>query len=306
MKTYDNMNKKRIPVSGYFTGLVFLLVGGLCFVDIYYSYFTSEAPIESKIIMGVSITIVLYGIGCFIPSIRDSGFRYYIPVYHKRKEVALKAKKKGKELKYPGKWQNFIYQTFRNGSITEECTESWRKLKKSEAGYSFLEDCKNIKEAIDKHKDLCTKITIEFPELGVSKTFHDSEKFQCLDIGFLLFSVMAVLLVAVNVSLNYLKNFDFPVTQPPVFSVLFFMLHKLCKQKGSELAHRYLSDIDSGWKQIEERRRKEEEERSGRKEEEERRRNTVIVIDSKDTTVEFGDKKIIGGIIGNKNKTSIK
>jgi len=294
------MNTRRIPVSGGFIGLVFLIVGALCFVDIYYSYFTSEAPIESKIVMGVSVLIMLFGIGYFIPSIRDSGFRYYIPVQKKRKETVEKAKEKGIVLKYPGKWQNFLFQTFRKGSVAEECSDSWRKLKQGESSYSFLEDCKNIQEAVDKHRDMATKIAIQFPKLGVSKMYHDSEKYQCLDTGFLLFSVLAVLLVAVNIPLNYLKNYDFPITQPPFFGVLFFALHKLCKQKSKDMAHRYLYTINSIWKREEERKRKAEEERK-------KKLPQINIIKSPNTTIKVGDITVEnskGVQIGDNNTSS--
>ena len=250
------MNARRIPVSGWFTGLVFFIVGTLCFVDIYYSYFTSEVPIESKIIMGVTVPLILFGIGCFIPSIRDSGFRYYMTVYNKRQKAVQNAKEKGEKIKYPGKWQNFIFQTFRNGSVAEECADNWRKLKRGKEGYSFLEDCKNVQETVDKHRHIATKIANKHPNLGVSKMYHDSEKYQCLDVGFLLFSVLAVLLIAVNIYLNYFKNYDFSITQPPIFGVLFYMLRMLCKAKGKELAHRYLFVINSEWVEIAEEERK--------------------------------------------------
>jgi len=281
MDLSDDMNSRRKPVSGGFTGIVFMLVGSLCFVTIYYSYLVSQGTIESKIIISGVMLLISFGIGYFIPSLRDSGFRYYMTVREKRLKAIQKAKETGKNLKYPGKWQNFIYKTFRDGSVAEECSESWRKFKRGESSYSFLEDCKNIQEAVDKHRNIAAGIAIKFPKLGIMKTYHDSEKFQCLDTGFLFYSVLAVILAAVNLSLNYLKSYDFSTTMPPVFGGLFYALHKLCKQKSKDMAHRYLFDINSGWEKIiEEEKRKEME------------APKVEVINSPNTKVHIGDNNI--------------
>jgi len=259
MKSSDNMYTRRTPVSGVYTGFVFMLVGALYYVTIYYSFLVSQATIESKIIISGTVLLISFGIGSLIPSLRDSGFRYYMPVRKKRLEDIKKAEEKGKKLKYPGKWQNFIYKTFRDGSVAEECSESWRKLKRGEPSYSFLEDCKNVQETVDKHRNIAIEIAVKFPKLGIYKTYHDSEKFQCLDTGFWFYSILSAILVAVNLYLDYLKSFDFSITLPPVFGGLFYVVHKLCKQKSKDMAHRYLIDINSGWKEIiaEEKRKKE-------------------------------------------------
>jgi hypothetical protein len=241
---------ERKPVSGFFTGIVFTLVGLLCFVTIYHPYIARQVTIYLIIINIGVILFISFIIGCFMPSLRDSGFRYYMLVRGKRLEKIKEAKKDGKELKYPGRWQNFIYKTFRDGSVAEECSESWRNFKKGEPSYRFLEDCKNVQEAVDKHRNLSVEIALNYPKLGIKKTYHDSEKFQCLDTGFLFFSILALILEPVNLYLNYFGNNDFSLALPLVFGGLFFAVHKLCKQKSKDMAHRYLIDINSGWKEI--------------------------------------------------------
>jgi hypothetical protein len=287
MKESDK-NTRRIPVSGIFTGFIFMLVGVFCFVTIYFPYLDSLSFV-SKIIIISAVSLILFCLMCFTPSLRDSGFRYYMLVRENRLKAIEEAKKKGKTLKYPGKWQNFIFKTFRAGSVAEECSESLRKLKKGESSYNFLEDCKTVQEAVDKHRKLAAEIAVKIPRLGIMSVYHDSEKFQCLDTGFLLYSVLALLLVAVNLYLDYLKDFDFSITLPPVFSALFFMLHKLCKQKSKDMAHRYLTDVNSGWEEI--------------IEEEKRKKDTVIgVIGSPGATV-VNDAQNVN--VGNNNKNNV-
>jgi len=250
----------RTPVSGIYTGFVFMFVGDFCFITNYYSFLVSQSPIEFKIFISAIISVVCFGIGSFIPSLRDSGFRNYMDIQKKRKEDVENAKKNGKKLKYPGKWQHFNYKLFRDGSVAEECSESWRKLKRGEPSYSFLKDCNNVQEAVNKHREIAVEISKKLPMLRIYKTYHDCEKFQCFDTGFWFFSILSIILMVVNLYLIYLKGFDFSIILPPVFCVIFYMIHKLCKQKGKDMAHRYLTDINSGWKEIieEEKRKKEE------------------------------------------------
>jgi hypothetical protein len=279
MKKSNDKFLKREPVSGVFTGAIFTLAELVCLGTTYYSYFADQGPLASKLITGAVMLFIMLCIGCLIPSLRDSGFRYYMLVRERRLEKIKKEKEKGKTLNYPGKWQNFVYKTFRDGSVAEECSESLRKLKRGEPSYLFLKDCETVQDSVDKHRDIATRAAIDYQRVGIRRSYHNSGKYQCIDTGFLLFSVLAVVLAPVNLYLNYFKNHDFSIVLPLVFGGFFFVLHKLCKQKSKDLAHRYLTDINNVWKQEEERMAEKK-----KKEDEERKKKAPLVIDQRYST----------------------
>jgi len=251
------MNKGRIPVSGVFTGICFTIVGFICFLSVYYPFLLTERQIfYQKIRLVVIVILILFLIGCFIPSLHNAGFMYYKQVRLNWIAKREKAKKeKGKELKRHGKFQNFMFKTFRDGSVAEECSDSMRKLKSGESSFIFLDGCKNEQEAVNKHRALAREImtnTTLKDSYYVNKTYRDCEKFQCLDIGFKLFAVLIIFLGPLNIVFNHFKNYNFSIVMPFVYGALFYAIHKICKHQSKNLAQRYLSDINTGWQQIEE------------------------------------------------------
>jgi len=248
----SNINTKRKPVSGILTGFIFMLFATIFFITIYSSYILSIDNLFTKLIIVGTVLFIFFGIGSFMPILRDSGFRYYMTVRKNRIAKIEKAKKKNKELKYPGTWQNFIFKIFRDGSVAEECAYYFRKLKEGEPSFNFMEECKNIQEVVDKHRELSSKITDDYPKIGIGKTYHDCEKFQCFDTCFLFISILTVIFFPLNLIFNYLYDYNFSIILPFIYGVLFFSAHKLCKQKSKEMANRYLIDINTGWKKINE------------------------------------------------------
>ena len=245
-------NTRRKPVSGLMTGVVFTIVGALCFIPIYYSYFT-ELTIEKIIVAGVAL-IISFGMGYFMPSLRDAGFKYYMAVYKKKRERIAKlekeqeASKNKKPIKKHSLWQKFLYWAFRNGSVAEECAESWRQLQDNEPRYLFLKECKTVQEAVNVHRDIASEMATSYPEHGIYETYHDAEKWQCFDTGFLFFAALSIVLTPLNCFLNAFRDYDFPVILPFVFGILFFAVHIISKGKSKDMAARYLSNIDAGWK----------------------------------------------------------
>jgi len=243
-------SKGRKPVSGLMTGVVFTLAGALCFVPIYYSYFLGLSSPTSKIIVAGVALVIAFGTGYFIPSLRDAGFYYYKTVYKKRQKRIAEAKKKGKTIRKYGRWQNFLYWKFRDGSVAEECATDLKNKQSGESRYIFLKECKTEQDAANLHRKIAALMAIKYPDYGIYETYNEAEKWQGIDTGFLLFSALAVILAPLNWFLNFFKGHDFQVVLPLVFGALFLAVHKISKSKSKDVAARYLSNINSGWEKM--------------------------------------------------------
>jgi len=72
------MNTGRIPVSGVFTGICFTIVEFICLLTIYYPFLLAEQQVlYLKVRLAVIVILVLFLIGCFMPSLHNAGFMYY-------------------------------------------------------------------------------------------------------------------------------------------------------------------------------------------------------------------------------------
>jgi len=143
-----------------------------------------------------------------------------------------------------------MYKTFRDGSVAEECSASMREHK-----YAFLNTCKNEQEAVDKHRAFAREImTIDTLKNSyyVNKTYYECEKYQYLDIGFKILSALVIFLIPLNIYFLLFSNYNFSIVMPFVYGALLYAIYKICKYQSKNFAHRYLSDINTGWIQIEE------------------------------------------------------
>ena len=94
-------------------------------------------------------------------------------------------------------------------------------------------------------KEFATKINIQYPKENIYRSFQRSEIFQYIDTCFLLLSILSVLAVPFNAILNIMYHNHLPYFVPVIYGLVFFIFHRISKNKSKEEAKRYLSRIDT-------------------------------------------------------------